>query len=448
MRKSGETKQGGRFHYEHSHVNFLFAGVPMSLLIRGGKIADAAGIHEGDLLVGDDGKILKVGGAMGKAASKVVDATDLLILPGAIDAHVHFRDPEDTSKEDFTTGSASALCGGVTTVMDMPNYRNPPTTTKAAYEAKRAIASKKSLCDYVLRFGASETNFWEAATSGSPQLKIFMTDTGSELSCSKSAVIKHFRSFPASLPVCVHAEDRELISQGEKKHTSHEQIRSALVSQSACKFVLEEAAKSGRRVHLCHLSTASEIGMVRKHPNASYEINPAHLYLSLDDLAQMGFQGKVNPPLRDKGEQAKLWSAIGNDTIIASDHAPHLLKHKEAGAPGFPGVGTMLPLMLQAAHQRRLTLQDVVRICSYNPAKEFGLKTKGLLAKGMDADITLVNMKESWKISADNRFSKCGWTPFEGKEVFGKIESVFVRGKLAYDGENVVANAGEGKEVG
>jgi dihydroorotase len=332
-------------------------------------------------------------------------------------------------------------------LVGIQDAHNPPTTTKAAYEAKRATVSQKALCDYVLRFGASETNFWEAATSGASQLKIFMTDTHSELSCSKSAVMKHFKSFPSASPICVHAEDREMIAEGEKKHSTHEQIRNALVSQSACKFVLEEAAKSGRRVHLCHLTTGAEISMVRKHPNASHEINPAHLYLSAEDLPSLGANGKVNPPLRPQSEQLKLWSSIGKDSIIASDHAPHLPKHKEAGAPGFPGVGTMLPLMLQAVHQRRLSLQDIARICCLNPARAFGLKTKGLLAKGMDADIVLVNMKEGWKISADNRLSKCGWTPFEGKEVYGKIESVFLRGKLAYDGENITGKPGSGNEL-
>ncbi len=417
------------------------------LLVKGGKLVSHKLSVRADLLIDDKGRISKVSSSISARGAQIIDASGLFILPGAIDSHVHFRDPEDTSKEDFSTGSASALAGGVTAVMDMPNYRNPPTTTLAAYSEKLRIASSKSRCDFLLRFGASETNQGQAAASNAPSLKIFLTDTRSELGCSKGAAVAHFKSFPPRKPVCVHAEDRDRIADRAGRFKEHERVRDKLVSQIACEFALREAGRLSRRVHICHLTTALEVGMCRRYPNATYEINPAHLFLSSSDLERLGELGRINPPLRDKREVAALWRSIGSDTIIATDHAPHLPAHKMAGAPGFPGVGTMLPLLINAAHERRLSLPQIAAMCSYNPARAFGLASKGELAQGKDADFVLVDMGKKWEITGKNRLSKCGWTPFEGKEVFGKISAVYLRGSLAYDGDSVLSKIGSGKEL-
>lgn len=416
------------------------------ILIKGGKLVSPDGISSADILI-EDGKITKVARAISVHGAETIDATGLLALPGAIDSHVHFRDPEDTSKEDFSTGTSSALAGGVTTIMDMPNYRNPPTTSIAAYKAKQSIAASKARCDYILRFGASETNFEEAAASNASQLKIFLTDTSSELSCSHEAAVRHFRTFPKEKPICVHAEDRHLIAEREKTHSLHHEIRDTKVAQVACEFALREAGKLNRRVHICHVTTALELEMCRQYPNATYEITPNHLFLSQADLKRLSELGKINPPLRAHIDQKALWDSLNDDTIIASDHAPHLISHKRQGAPGFPGVGTLLPLMLNAACEKRLTLPQVVRMCSFNPAKAFSLRTKGAILPTFDADLVLVDMKKKWKITAENRLSKCGWTPYEGWEVYGAIKGVYLRGKLAYDGEKVVSNPGDGKEI-
>lgn len=415
------------------------------ILIKGGKVVAPDGIFAADLLIGGNGKIARIG-SISSSGKEVVDASGLFVLPGAVDAHVHFRDPGDTSKEDFSTGSASALAGGVTTVIDMPEYRNPPTTTIVAYNQKRRIVAKKARCDYQLRFGANETNFSEAAKSGAPSLKLFL-GSGGPLCCSKEAATRHFECFPKGRPVCVHAEDGERIAQRSLRFSEHEKIHDKKESQIACGFALKEAAKLGRRVHICHATSRLEVEMCRKYPNATYEITPNHLYLCTEDLKELGFLGKVNPPLRDRRERAALWKCIGNDTIIASDHAPHLLANKKEGAPGFPGVGTLLPLMLHAVHEKRLDMGRLARICSRNPAAAFNLRNKGSLAVGRDADIVLVDMRKKLRITAENRLSKCGWTPFEGKEVYGKIENVLLRGKLAYDGENVTAEKGSGREI-
>ena len=417
----------------------------VSFVIKGGKIVTPDSILETDLLI-ENGKIAKIG-EISSSGKKTIDASGLFILPGAIDGHVHFREPEDKSKEDFSTGSASALSGGVTTVIDMPCYRNPTTSTISAYSQKQKIAKARCRCDYQLRFGATESNFLEAKKSNAPSLKIFLTETGSELSCSKEAAINHMKTFPKEKSIVVHAEDAARIEARKNKFSKHEEIRDKKVAWLACEFVLKEAAKLNRRIHICHVTTKLEVQMCRGYEKATYEINPAHLYLCADDLRDLGFLGKINPPLRDNKERALLWHAIGDDSIIASDHAPHAVSHKKAGSPGYPGVGTLLPLMLQAVHEHKLDLKRVSRICSLNPASAFQLPHKGLIAPGFDADLVFVDMKKKWKIRAKNRMSKCNWTPFEGKEVYGKIEKVFLRGALAYDGEKVLAKPGNGKEV-
>ncbi|MCX6771761.1 MAG: dihydroorotase family protein [Candidatus Micrarchaeota archaeon] len=419
------------------------------IVFKGGKIATPLGVRRADVLVDSkSGRILRISSHILSKGARAINCHSLILLPGAIDPHVHMRDPEDTSKESFSTGTASALSGGVTTIIDMPCYRNPATTTIPAYNKKRAIARKKCRCDYQLRFGASERNQKEAARSNSPSLKVFLADTGSELSCSYAAAARHFAAFPKEKPICVHAEDSARINARKLRFVEHEKVRDKISAQIACEKALKFAARAGRRrIHMCHLTTAKEVDMCRRHQNATYEINPAHLHLCIDDLRDLGFLGKVNPPLRDRTEMKRLWRKVGDDTIMASDHAPHLPRQKKSGAPGFPGVGTLLPLMLQAVHSRKLTLPRLARITSYNAARAFSLSGKGEIAEGKDADIVLVDMARKWRISAKNRLSKCGWTPFEGAEIYGKIEGVYLRGRLAYDGKKVLSRAGNGKEV-
>ncbi|MFA6214616.1 MAG: dihydroorotase family protein [Candidatus Micrarchaeia archaeon] len=418
------------------------------LVFKGGKIATPQGVRRADVLVdAASGKILRITSHILSKGAQAISCSGLYLLPGAIDPHVHFRDPEDRSKEDFSTGTASALAGGVTTIMDMPCYRNPATTTVSAYNAKRKLARKRCRCDWQVRFGASERNQREAAKSGAPSLKIFLCGTGSELSCSYAAAARHFGAFPHEKPICVHAEDRARLEQRKSGYLEHEKAHDKLSAQIACARALRMASRAKRRVHICHLTTRKEVDMCRKNKFATYEINPAHLYLCLDDLQDLGFLGKINPPLRDRTERERLWRKLGEDTIMASDHAPHLPKHKKEGAPGFPGVGTLLPLMLHAVHKRKISLPLLTRICSYNAAHAFNLPAKGEIAEGKDADIVLVDMQKKWRISAKNRLSRCGWTPYEGMEVYGKIEEVYLRGHLAYDGRRVVSKAGKGKEI-
>ena len=421
---------------------------PSLIVFKGGRIITPQGVRRADVLVnGRSGKILRISSHILSKGARAINCSSLLLLPGAVDPHVHLRDPEDTSKESFSTGTASALAGGVTTVIDMPCYRNPATTTISAYGKKRALAKKRCRCDYQIRFGASERNQKEAARSNAPSLKVFLTDTGSELSCSYAAAARHFAAFPKDKPICVHAEDNARIAARKLRFSEHEKVRDKVAAQIACEKALKLAARTRRRIHMCHLTTAKEVDMCRRHKNATYEINPAHLHLCIDDLVDLGFLGKVNPPLRDRTEMKRLWRKIGDDTMMASDHAPHLPGQKKLGASGLPGVGTLLPLMLQAVHARKLTLPRLARICSYNAAQAFALSGKGEIAEGKDADIVLVDMRRKWRISAKNRLSRCGWTPFEGMDVYGKIEEVYLRGRLAYDGKKVVSKAGNGREI-
>ncbi|MFH1721715.1 MAG: amidohydrolase family protein [Candidatus Altiarchaeota archaeon] len=213
-------------------------------------------------------------------------------------------------------------------------------------------------------------------------------------------------------------------------------------------------AKTGCRIHICHVSTIEEVNILRgkRGGNVSFEVAPHHLFLSEKDMERLGSFGKVNPPLRTSKDQASLWSALSSGAcdILATDHAPHPMGEKETdiwSAPaGMPGVETLLPLMLNALSDRRISLGSLINLTSKNPAEIFGLKSKGQLDKGFDADLTIVDLNEKRKVRGEELQSKCGWTPYEGKLLKGWSTHTIVRGYLVFENGSFIKNKGE--EVG
>jgi len=377
-----------------------------------------------------------------------LDLGDLILLPGAIDAHVHFRDPEAPHKEDFCSGSGAALAGGVTSVFDMPNYRNPPTTTVGAYMEKERIASQTSKCDWGLHFGGTDNNSDLVRRFGPPSVKLFLTDTNSPLSVSEAGLHRHFSTFAKERPVLVHCEDRKMIDERKGKYKGHENIRNSSVALSAVKKVAALGRRYGkRRVHFCHLTTADEIRAAKTWQGASVEVAPHHLFMSTADIERLKGWGNANPPLRSKAEVAALWKMLPKADCIASDHAPHTHQDKEAGESGFPGVQTMVPLLLDAVAKKRLTLSEAVRLFAEGPAKTFGIGSKGKLAAGYDADIIAFDPKAKWAIVPSSLHSKCGWSPYEGMELSGKIEGVILRGEQAVIENEIQIGAGSGRKL-
>ncbi|MFH0835389.1 MAG: dihydroorotase family protein [Candidatus Micrarchaeota archaeon] len=423
------------------------------------------GSGERDVLF--DSKIRKIGKNL--RADESFDARGMLLLPGLIDSHVHFREPGGEQKEGWETGSRAAAHGGITCVLDMPNT-SPPTTTVAALEQKRKLVAPKSIIDFGLHFGATSDNVGEILKARNiPSVKVFLGSSTGSLLLEENVRAVFQAAKKRKKPAFVHAEDEGAIRHfGEvfKKRAAanprtysaasiHSMVRSNEAAAEAAARALRIADKAGNRMHLAHCTTAQEAELVyaakRKGVSVTMEVTPHHLFLTADDMKKLGNFGKVNPPLRSRKDVAALWSALRSGIVdtVATDHAPHMRGEKEAdywAAPsGMPGVETLLPLLLDAASKRMLSLEDIRRLCCENPAKIFGIKHKGRIAVGCDADLTLVDLRLTKKVRPEELLTKCKWSAFDGMRLKGWPVRVWSRGAAVFDGETVIPH--EGKEA-
>jgi dihydroorotase len=378
----------------------------------------------------EKGKIVKIGKML--EGEKSYDFGDRLILPGAIDVHVHFRDPGMTDKEDFGTGSLAAIHGGVTCVFDMPNTR-PHTTTTSALSEKKNIASSKSMTDFGLFAGVRPGIDVPALAKEAVGFKLYMGSTTGDLLVSDlSSIKKELSAISASGKVlAVHAEDENIRRKDiEKDLHDHLRNRPNECETSAIRKIVE--ATNGSRLHICHVSAKSSLPLLTNAQNLTSEVTPHHLML--DSTNHLGTLGKVNPPLRRREDRQAMFQALksGGLDVIASDHAPHTMDDKEEEfeyAPtGMPGVETTLPLMLQLVKDGHLEIGGVVKRMCWRPGEIFGLK-KGKIELGYDADLIVVDMMSDSIIKGEKLHSKCGWTAYEGMPaIFPK--SVFLRGEM------------------
>ncbi len=433
------------------------------MIIKDAKVLLDGNFQHVNIAIGDGkiAKVAKVGGGVSSSA-EVIDAHGALTLPGVIDAHVHFRDPGLTHKEDWYTGSCAAAAGGVTTVIDQPNTV-PPTLDKKSFNLKLKSAERKSIIDFGINGGgvpsANLPELWSLGVTAFGE--IFMAD--GDLSVSESELTDLLKSIGALGGVAsIHAENGELCSHFAeelrriRRPEIYSRARPNICEAIAVEQVLEmqEKLPIPVRIHICHLSTREGIGVIRrmkygkKEVPFTCEVAPHHLFLEHKDWARLGTFGKMNPPLRKRCMQ-HLWNGLNDGTIdiIASDHAPHTEEEKRAGiwdAPaGVPGVETMLPLMLHAVKQNLIPLARVIEAMSAKPAQIFGLDDKGMIREGYDADLVLVDTSNVREITVDQLHSKAGWTPFEGREgIFPEL--VLSRGEIVYDGE-IAGKRGRGK---
>jgi carbamoyl-phosphate synthase/aspartate carbamoyltransferase/dihydroorotase len=346
-------------------------------------------------------------------------------IPGLIDVHVHLREPGATHKEDWDSGTASALAGGVTTVLAMPNT-TPSITTVHAFQLAQQAAKTKSRCDYGQYLGAGPANSQEIAllADQAAGLKMYLDSTFGDLRLDEMTLWEeHFKCWPKDTPIAVHAEQRTLAA--------------AILMASLYK----------RPVHICHVSRKEEILIIKKAQeqgiNVTCEVAPHHLFLREEDIPALGTgRSEVRPVLATKEDQAALWENLDVIDCFATDHAPHTLEEKDSDnpPPGFPGVETALPLLLTAVDQGRLSLEDIVTRMHTNPRKIFNLPDQ-------PETFVEIDMNEIWEIKASNLHSRCGWTPFEGFQVKGKVIQVVLRGLEAFAGGQVLAQPGSGKSV-
>jgi dihydroorotase-like cyclic amidohydrolase len=349
----------------------------------------------------------------------------LLKLPGLIDPHVHLREPGATHKEDWDSGTAAALAGGFTTVLAMPNTR-PPITDAATLLLAEQAAAAKARCDYGLFLGAGPDNLAELAdlaprTAG---LKMYLDQTYGPLRLDDLTLwMAHFATWPKDRPIVAHSEGRTMAA------------------------VLLMAALYDRPVHIAHVSLREEILVIREAKQrglkVTCEVAPHHLFLSQEDIPALGAgRSEVRPRLATAADREALWQNLEVIDCFATDHAPHTREEKDGPnpPPGFPGLETALALLLTAVHEGRLTIEQVVARMATNPRRIFGLPEQP------DTWIE-VDLQAAWEIRSADLYTRCGWTPFEGWQVRGRVQRVVLRGLEAYLDGRVIANPGFGKKL-
>ena len=405
----------------------------------------------------ESGKIVYVGTEIPEA-NQNIDCTGLTILPGMIDTQVHFRDPGANHKEDLETGSRSAALGGITTFFDMPNT-TPSTTDKKELRYKIEMAQDKCITNYGFFIGATETNLEDikavVGLDGCCGVKIFLgSSTGDLLLENKEIIKKMFQEIP--LMFSIHSEDEQIMRANKAKLVNptvmdHYKWRSKESAMSSTKKIVEIAKSANKKIHVLHISTAEEVDYLIGHQqNATFEITPQHLHLHAPECYEkFGTFAQMNPPIREKYHQDRLWRAIKNNecAIIGSDHAPHTIDEKNRPYPdspsGIPGVQTIFPLMLNASLEGKLTLNQLVKYMCENPVAVFKLKNKGEISEDFDGDLTIVDLNGTSKIKNQDLASRVGWTPFDGITLKGKVSMTVVRGTIVMRDGKIITTPNE-----
>ncbi len=421
------------------------------LIVEDATIVSGHARYVADVCI-EDGRIAHIGSRAAGRAREHVNGAGHVLMPGVIDGHVHFRSPGHPHKEDWESGSRAAASGGVTTVLDMPNT-SPPTLTRASWDHKRGLAAENSRVNFGIWVGASAGNLDainELMDSGDAcGIKVFMGASTGPLLVDDRTLVALFETTRGLLGV--HAEDEALLValrgqfEGDPS-PDHNAVRPPAAAAAAVKRLIDLVEAHHRAVHICHVSTAVELELLTRTRGVlpiSTEACPHHLVLSADmarnaDTATFGNRIKVNPPVRSEADRRALWAGVNQDLIdtIGSDHAPHLLSEKSQpywSAPsGMPGVETTLPLLLTAVRNRQLSLERVVQLCCEEPARVFGLKRKGTIAVGQDADFLLLADENAplHALRASDMHTRVGWSPFEGIAMVPRPQRVYVGGRL------------------
>ena len=395
-----------------------------------------------------------------------IDAKLKFVLPGLVDAHAHLHDPKFTNREDFTTGTASAAAGGVTTVIEM--ILSTPVDSVDRVKAKIRLGKWKSLIDFSLHAGMmnleNSNHIGKIAEIG---VRSFRTFTCKPYYVNDHTLMSLLRETHAHESILnVHAEDEELanekfqrlIAKGRKDPLAHLEWKPNDVEEQAVKKVIHMTQGLGARLHISHISTAETVGLIRKAKNkrinVTVETCPHYLTLTGKDMRRLGPYLKMNPPLKAARDLAALWNGLRDGTVdlVTSEHAPGERSEKEIGWRdiwkawgGVPTIETMLPVLLsEGVNKGRISMARLQQVACENPARVFGLfPKKGAIRKGSDADLVIIDLKAKRTVRGSDLHYKVGWTPYEGWKLQGWPTMTIRKGSIICEEGQVLAKPGE-----
>lgn len=436
----------------------------MRILIKGGTVVNEGQQKKADIMIEND-RIKEIynegiGAEAADSFDSIVDAEGCFVMPGVIDAHVHFREPGLTHKADMETESRAAACGGVTSVFEMPNTK-PQTTTLQALEEKEKIAKEKMHVNYAFFPGATNDNIEELRkldVHAIPGIKLFMgSSTGNMLVDKEQALDAVFSlATEMNLPLMAHCEDTKSINEQmdyfrkkleteDPDVTYHPLIRSEEACYKSSKLAQQFALKHNTRLHIAHVSTEKELPLLGE--NITGEATVAHLMFSDGDYKTLGARIKCNPSIKTINDQLSLRKALAKASqcdglqglcTIGTDHAPHAWEEKQGGCAkamsGMPMIQFSLVAMLSIVDEGYLTIAQLVQVMCHNPAVLFAINDRGFIRKGAKADVVVVKRSDNpWTITADCIQSKCGWSPLEGREMNWKVQQTIINGNIIYN---------------
>jgi len=432
-----------------------------NILIKNATIINEGRSFQSDLLIKDEliSSIGSIDHLNIPEATKIIDATGLLLMPGIIDDHVHFREPGLTQKGDINSESKAAVAGGITSFMEMPNT-NPQTVTIDTLNEKYLLGSEKSVINYSFYIGATNSNLGEVLKADPTKvcgIKLFMgSSTGNMLADDESVLKELFAK--ATMPLTAHCEDQSTIKKNSeiyiRKYGEDIPIRmhSLIRSREACFISSSHAVKLAReyntRLHILHISTADELKLFKDdlpldQKRITGEACVHHLWFDESSYDNLGTLIKWNPSIKTRFDRDALINGVKNNIIdiIATDHAPHTLNEKRntyfKAPSGGPLVQHSLPLMLELWHKKVLSLEKIVEMMCHNPAILFKIKGRGFIREGYKADLCLIDPARQWTVSKENILYKCGWSPFEGTIFNSKVVKTIVNGTIVYDNGDI-----------
>ncbi len=448
----------------------------MNYHIHNATIVNEGTIREGDVYIVDGRIVLPDSKAFQNSKFEIqntIEATGMLLFPGIIDTHVHFREPGLTEKADIETESRAAVAGGVTSFIDMPNTK-PQTTTMELLEEKVALAAEKSVANYGFMLGATNNNIEDILAADPTKyaaIKLFLgSSTGDMLVNNQQALDLLFSK--AKKLIVAHCEDEDIVQAnlrnfkmecaGTDRETAalHPQIRTTEACYVSTYKAIERARRYKTRLHIAHISTATELDLLSNLPldqkHITAEVTPNHLWFDERDYAELGNLIKCNPAIKRNEDRVALWAALYDGLIdtIATDHAPHTLASKQQryfDAPGgIPSIQHSLTMMLEPLMHNSYNEQEqrefssawlplIVKLMCHNPATLFGIRNRGFIREGYKADLVLIRPNVENKVAKESLLYKCGWSPVEGQTFHSRVEMTFVNGAIAYQAETVGA---------